>query len=158
MDNSKVSVRRTKKFGRAVFANRKIRKGEIIAAFDGPVIDGNYEHWTDDLYNHAIQIGKDTWRDSNGIARFINHSCEPNCGIKNLIEVVAMRDIEKGEQITWDYEMTEKNPDWKMRCRCGEPNCRKIIGNFSRMPRNVRKKYEGYISEWLKPIPKRNRL
>ena len=110
MDNPKVALRRTKKFGRAVFAVKKIRKGETVAIFDGPIYDDVFAGWTEDILNHAIQFDKDKWRDSCGIARYINHSCEPNCGVKKLFSIVAMRTIEPGEQITWDYEMTEKKP------------------------------------------------
>ena len=150
MDSRKVIIRKTKKYGNAVFAKEKIRKGTIIAAFDGPILDDDFEPWTDDLYNHAIQIGKALWRDSKGLARLINHSCDPNCGIKDYIKVVAMRTIQKGEEITWDYEMTEKNPYWRMRCRCGTLLCRKMIGNYTNMPASIRKKYGDYISEWLR--------
>ncbi|MGZ3723981.1 MAG: SET domain-containing protein [Bdellovibrionales bacterium] len=157
MDNRKVKIRNTRQFGRGVFAERKIKKGEVIAAFDGPFLDDDFEGWTEDLMNHAIQYAKAAWRDSTGIARLINHSCEPNCGIKNYFQVVAMRDILPGEHITWDYEMTEKNSWWKMKCRCGNASCRKIIGNYSRMPLAVRNKYRGFISEWLLGKPFRAR-
>ena len=40
-----------------------IRKGEVIAAFDGAIYDDDFEPWTDDMYNHAIQFGKAIWRD-----------------------------------------------------------------------------------------------
>jgi hypothetical protein len=157
MDNPKVVVRRTRKYGRAVFALKPIRKGEIIAVFDGPIYDDEYEPWTEDMYNHAIQFGPAIWRDSDGIARLINHSCDPNCGIKKLFQVVAMRRIEAGEQITWDYEMTEKSPHWRMKCRCGSPLCRGVIGNYRNMPRSIRRKYAGYISEWLTPKRRRRK-
>lgn len=149
MDSRKVAVRRTRKYGQGVFAIAPIRKGEIIAAFDGKRFDNDFEGWTDDLLNHAIQYGPGQWRDSKGIARLINHSCDPNCGIRDLFKVVAMRSIAPGEQITWDYEMTEKSSWWRMRCRCGTALCRKYIGNYTNMPRAVRKRYAGYISEWL---------
>ena len=149
MDNPKAQVRRTRKFGKGVFAVEAICKGEVIAEFDGLDIDDNYEPWTDDLFQHAIQYAKASWRDSCGIARLINHSCEPNCGIKKLFKIVAMRDIQAGEHITWDYEMTEKNPWFKMKCKCGSAKCRKVIGDYRKMPRAVRESYAGYISEWL---------
>lgn len=149
MDSSKIVVKNTKKYGRAVFAKEKIRKGSIIAVFDGPILDDHFEHWTEDLLNHAIQFGKKQWRDSKGVARYINHSCNPNCGIKKLFNVVAMRTIHAGEEITWDYEMTEKSNWWKMKCQCGTPICRKYIGNYKNMPKKIRKKYKGYISDWL---------
>lgn len=147
-DSKKVVVRRNK-FGRAVFATRKIEKGETVAVFDGPIYDDLFDGWTKDLLSHAIQIGPSTWRDSLGLARYINHSCEPNCGIKKYIYITAMRTILPNEEITWDYEMTEKNEWWKMRCGCATKSCRKIIGNYKNMPRRVREKYKGYISEWL---------
>lgn len=149
MDNPKVIVRNTRKYGKGVFAVKNIRKGELIAVFDGPILDGDFEPWTKDLLYHAIQVGKTRWRDSKGLARWINHSCEPNCGIKRLNRIVAMRPILKGEQITWDYEMTEKSDWFRMRCKCGYPECRKVIGNYSRMPLRVRRKYRGFISTWL---------
>lgn len=150
MDNPKVKVRRTKKFGKAVFAEKAIRKGEVIAIFDGPLLDDDFEPWTKDLYNHTIQVGPALWRDSKGIARLINHSCEPNCGIRFKNRVVAMRAIRAGEQVTWDYEMTEKNPHWRMRCKCGSVECRRVIGNYKNMPAKLRKKYGNYISAWLR--------
>lgn len=149
MDNPKAIVHQTKKYGKAVFAKKPIKKGEIIAEFDGPIYDDDFEDWTDDLANHAIQFAKSSWRDSKGIARYINHSCDPNCGIKKLFKIVAMRNIDQGEEITWDYEMTEKSDWWKMRCKCGTPICRKMIGNYKNMPKKIREKYKGYISEWL---------
>ncbi len=149
MDSAKIEVRRTKKYGRAVFAVENIRQGEVVAVFDGEIYDDDFDGWTEDLLNHAIQFNKAAWRDSKGIARYINHSCQPNCGIKKLFKIVAMRPIKAFEEITWDYEMTEKSPWWKMKCRCGSAKCRKIIGNYSRMPRAVRRRYKGYISEWL---------
>ncbi len=67
-----------------------------------------------------------------------------------------MRDINSGEQITWDYEMTEKNEHWKMKCKCGNKSCRGVIGNYKNMPLAIRKKYAGYISDWLiKPKTKK---
>lgn len=149
MDNPKARLRRTKKYGWGVYAHKTIRKGEVIAKFDGTFYDNDFAKWTDDLRNHAIQCDKTMWRDSKGLARYINHSCEPNCGIKRRYEIVAMRTIRPGEQVTWDYEMTENSPWWKMRCRCGSKICRKKIGAYKNMPENIRQKYKGFISSWL---------
>ena len=154
MDNPKVTVRRTKKFGRGVFATKKIKKGEVIAIFDGEFLDDDFDDWSEDILNHAIQFAKSGFRDSKGIARYVNHSCEPNCGIKDYFKIVAMRHILPGEHVTWDYEMTERSSWWKMKCACGSVICRKIIGNYTNMPRAIRKKYAGFISPWLlgKPL------
>lgn len=149
MDHKNIKLKTTKKFGKGVFATGLIRKGEVVAEFDGTIYDNQFKGWNEDLLNHTIQFGKNLWRDSKGLARYLNHSCEPNCGIKDYFRVVAMRDIIKGEQITWDYEMTEKSWWWRMQCLCGHGSCRKRIGNFRNMPLSVRRKYKGYISPWL---------
>ena len=149
MDNPKIVIVQTKKYGKGVFALKPIKKGEVVAVFDGKIYDDDFDGWTKDLLNHAIQFDKSCWRDSKGAARYINHSCDPNCGIKKLFKIVAMRNIEAGEEITWDYEMTEKSDWWKLRCKCGSPICRKIIGNYKNMPKKIRQKYKGFISDWL---------
>ena len=72
----------------------------------------------DDVYDID---GNVDWND----ARFINHSCEPNCEIKIMdghIWVYALRDIKDGEELSYDYgydvELFKKHP-----CKCGSPNC-----------------------------------
>jgi SET domain-containing protein len=149
MDNKKVIVRETPKHGKGIFAIKKIKKDEIIAEFDGAIYDRDNTNWDDDsIYNYVIQFEKWRWKGSKGIAKLSNHSCDPNCGIKDLFKIVAMRDIVPGEEITWDYEMTE-NHTWSMKCSCGSPLCRKKINAYKNMPLATRKKYQGYISEWL---------
>ncbi len=59
-----------------------------------------------------------------------------------------MRPIANGEQITWDYAMTENN-DWFMICRCGSPRCRKMITGYRNLPPELREAYKGFISQWL---------
>ena len=148
MDNPKAEVRKAK-HGKGVFAKLKIRKGELVASFDGRVLGWNAP-WTYYQLTHAVQFAPRKWRLSKGSATKLNHSCEPNCGIKNLFDVVAMRDIKIGEELTWDYEMIEDNESgWQMRCKCGTKSCRKLIGAYRNMPQSVRTKYKGYISEWL---------
>jgi SET domain-containing protein len=150
MDSKKIIIRETDNRGRGVFAKKLIKKDELIAEWDGKIYDDSHEDWDDDLFNHAIQFAPLKWRDSKGIARILNHSCEANCGIKNLFQIVAMRDIVPGEELTWDYEMTENNKfGWQMECQCGTPSCRKLIGRYDNMPQATRDRYKGYISEWL---------
>lgn len=59
-----------------------------------------------------------------------------------------MINIKKGEEISFDYDMSE-NSDWRMDCKCGNNSCRKIIGNYSVLPQKIRQRYKGYISEYL---------
>jgi SET domain-containing protein len=86
----------------------------------------------------------------DGIFR-INHSCEPNAGFSGQISLSAMKDIEIGEEITYDYAMTDIETDledpWVPQpCSCNHADCRKIItGNDWKNP-TLQKKYDGYFS------------
>jgi len=137
------------RFGRCVVAEVDLPKESLIAKFDGSVYEA--DKCTDlapDIADHAIQFEEHKWKDSWGSTRLMNHSCEPNCGIRGAFEIVAMRDIRKGEELTFDYEMTEDS-DWRLTCLCGTPSCRGVIGTFSQMPKEVRQKLQGFISKWL---------
>lgn len=152
-DNPKLILKNHKKLGKGVFATEKIFQGEIIAVYDGKTYTAESASLlpnTEPLYvqDHVMQFAKNKYRDSKGVARYINHSCNPNCGIRDLFKIVAMRNISPAEEITWDYDMTE-NSDWSMHCNCESANCRKHIKGFRFLPKKFKDKYRGYISDWL---------
>ncbi|XP_020265667.1 uncharacterized protein LOC109841184 isoform X2 [Asparagus officinalis] len=69
-----------------------------------------------------------------GIARFVNHSCQPNCvakviSVRNEKKVVffAMRDINPGEEITYDYHFNSEDEGQKIPCYCNSKNCRRYL-------------------------------
>lgn len=142
----KIEVKDTGKYGLGLFAAENIKKGEIVADYSNDTV---YESKVpNEIADYALQFEEHKWVYPHGIGRYINHSCEPNCGVSGTFKLVAMRDINKGEELTFDYEMTEDS-DWRMECQCGSESCRKIIGAYSNMPELVRQKYKGYISDWL---------
>ena len=74
----------------------------------------------------------------------INHSCDPNCGIRGERELCALRPIASGEEITFDYSTTVKGTvPWQMAypCKCGAPNCRGIVGNVATIPEATFQRY-----------------
>lgn len=81
----------------------------------------------------AIMVIDATHRGS--LARFINHSCDPNCVAKTItlngskrIVMYAKKSIKPGEEITYDYKFpTEKDPRKKVKCLCGSSSCRKFL-------------------------------
>lgn len=149
MDNIKVVVQDSN-LGKGLFAAADIEKDEVIAVFDGAVyVADRASDLAQDIANHAVQIGPHEWKDSNGFARYINHSCEPNIGYRGVDTLVAMRDISKGEELRLDYDMCE-NSDWRMQCECGVTTCRKVIGAYSNLSPEMRNKYGTYVSAWLR--------
>ena len=153
MDNPSVKVVETR-LGKGLVATAPIKKDEVIAEFDGEIYTAEKaSDLPSDLpkkvIDHAIQCGQHQWRDSAGFARYMNHSCEPNVGYRGFYTLVAMHDIEPGEELFFDYDMSE-NSDWRMECLCGTPSCRGVIGSFLNLPESKKKEYNGYVSAWLR--------
>ena len=145
-----LAVKETRKIGKGLIATRDIKKGEILFDWtDGRVYSADKaSDLPKEVAEHAIQFEEHKWIDTTEIGRYFNHSCEPNCGFKGKFQIVAMNGIKKGEWLTFDYEMTEES-DWIMECYCGTTSCRKIIGSYKNMPKILREKYDGFISDWL---------
>jgi uncharacterized protein len=149
MINEKVAVKGTGNIGKGIFAKERISKEEVIADWSRGKIycAKKSSDLPKNIADYSIQFSVHEWIDvSDG--RFINHSCEPNCWFKGKFKLVAMRDIAKGEQLTFDYSMSEDS-NWLMDCKCGSKSCRGIIGSFKSLPKSFRSKYKGYISKWL---------
>jgi SET domain-containing protein len=153
--NPKVVVGASK-FGRGLFAVADILKDETVAEFDGEIYTAETASKLPNdpplfVQDHAVQFSDTQYRYSKyGV--LINHSCDPNCGIKGKgasFRLVAMKPIGKGEELTYDYEMTEDS-DWQMEeCQCGSPSCRKTIGAYKNTPLEIRRRYKGYIADYL---------
>jgi SET domain-containing protein len=58
---------------------------------------------------------------------YLSHSCEGNCGLDEEGDVVALRNIQKGEELSYDYALVESNPNFSMKCNCGSNTCRGVI-------------------------------
>jgi hypothetical protein len=58
---------------------------------------------------------------------YLNHSCEGNIGFNEEGDFIAIKTIESGEELTYDYGLAESNPNFVMTCTCGSTTCRKTI-------------------------------
>ena len=62
---------------------------------------------------------------------YFNHSCDGNLGFNKKGNFIALKDIEKDEELSYDYGLAESNPKFRMTCTCKSKKCRKIItGNY----------------------------
>jgi len=134
-------VRHSPIHGYGVFALRKIRKGTTITEYLGERVsheeaDSRYEN-KDPNDNHTFLFTVDSKTVIDGgvngnDARYINHGCDPNCEsttLKKRIFVEAVRTIQPGEELAYDYQI-ERDPDDPpnvdeiFACRCGAAKCR----------------------------------
>lgn len=58
---------------------------------------------------------------------YLNHSCGGNCGFDDPGDFVAIRDIKKNEELSYDYALIESNPNFSMQCACGSQACRHLF-------------------------------
>ena len=152
----KSEVRESKIHGWGLFATADIAEDEIVAVKGGRIVDrktlreeitprlGPVEIQIDD--NLFIAPATDEERELSML--YSNHSCDANLGMRGEITFVAMRDIRAGEELTHDWAMTDDD-DYSVECKCGAPNCRKILTGKDWQRPELQKRYGGYFSTYL---------
>ncbi|MBN3818556.1 SET domain-containing protein-lysine N-methyltransferase [Paraburkholderia sp. Se-20369] len=141
MSSRRIAVRRSGVHGRGVFAVAPLKAGERVVEYKGERIS-----WKEALRRHphdpndpnhtfyfALEEGGviDGKVDGNS-ARWINHSCAPNCEAEELegrVYIHALRDIEPEEELFYDYGLVidaklTKKLKREYACRCGASACR----------------------------------
>ena len=122
--------------GKAVYAAQGFAEGDAIIRFTGrrfradqvpSLMRGSSDRFVQVTPQHFMGP-------SGKIDDLINHSCDPNAGLRfagGSVTLVAVRDIAAGEEIAWDYSTTLAESNWHMICQCRSAECRRVIGNFS---------------------------
>ena len=83
---------------------------------------------------------------------YLNHSCEGNCGFNDDGDFMAIRDIPKGEELSYDYGLVESNPRFSMRCTCGSGSCRHLITGNDWKNENFFLKNQGHMHPRLRRL------
>jgi SET domain-containing protein len=153
----KLIIKESRIGGKGSFAPEDIKKGTKILTFQGETIDLKELlrriKSGEEKADNPLQIDDTKYLDLNDNSIYINHSCNPNTAFRGVADLVAIKDIEKEEEITFDYSSTVgKNVDWTMECNCGAYNCRKKIGNVLSIPREDLEKYyeEGGLQDYIR--------
>lgn len=125
--------------------------GEIILAIEGPVIDFAETKRRGPRECMAIQIGPDRYIDTQPPGVLVNHSCEPNAGIRKNRYLTTLRRIRRGQEIRYDYSTTMEEHSFTMQCLCGAPMCREWVRDFSTLPRLLRERYltQGIVMDFI---------
>jgi uncharacterized protein len=152
----KTEVRESKIHGHGLFAIADIAKNEIVTIKGGHIVDRKSlrEEITPLLGPVEIQIGDDLFitpvsdEERELSMLYLNHSCDPNLGMRGEITFVAMRDIRAGEELTHDWAMTDDD-DYSLECNCGAPDCRRTLTGKDWQRPDLHKRYSGYFSAYL---------
>ena len=131
-------------YGKGVFASKKIKGGMPVGKIEG-------EFHPDKKYDSEYCMSfNDGALEPEEPYRFVNHSCEPNCELVELVVadqnsgkvfhelwIYALTDIKRGEQLTLDYAWPYTDA---IECQCGSPNCRGWIVAADEVEKVVAKK------------------
>jgi hypothetical protein len=141
--------------GRGLVAVDRIGKDEVVAVKGGHIVTtAQMRSMSDHLQNSGVQITDDLHLmaladdEYEAVMLFINHSCEPNVGFAGNVVLVAMRDIEAGEELTTDYALFD-DYEGSMDCACGRPACRKVVDGRDWTNPDLQDRYRGYFSWYL---------
>lgn len=147
MSRKKIAARKSEIHGNGVFATEAIEKGERLVRYKGKLrthdeVDTEYGEDDEDGHTFLFTLNDDYVIDANvdgNVARWINHSCSPNCEAvveengkgkrhKDKVFIEAIRKIGEGEELTYNYGITLDEPHtaklkklWA--CKCGAKNC-----------------------------------
>ena len=143
-----VAVYRSGIHGLGLYARRDIAAGEMVIEYAGEVIravltdrreqmyDRTRPNGTSDHSCYMFRLSETSVVDATvagNAARFINHSCEPNCyseivddgARQKHVVIFALRPIDRGEELTYDYKFPFE--DVKIACMCLTRRCKKYM-------------------------------
>lgn len=136
-----VYLARSKIQGLGLYAARDLEKHTMVIEYIGEIIRSELSEIREKQYeakNRGIYMFRLDERRvvdatlSGGLARYINHSCQPNCVAETVevdrhlrIIIFAKRRIARGEELAYDYKFDIEDDAHKIMCMCGAPNCRK---------------------------------
>jgi histone-lysine N-methyltransferase SETD1 len=134
-----IAFRQSKIHDWGLFACEPVAAGEMVIEYVGEIVRHKIADMRERAYEgigigstYMFKLDDDQVIDATftgNLARFINHSCEPNCAAKivrvegqNKIVIHSLRNVAVGEEFTYDYQLPYE--DEKIMCHCGAPTCR----------------------------------
>jgi hypothetical protein len=134
--------------GDGVLAARAFAAGEtvMVGFLVGP-LSGND--------SHATQVGPQSWARHGGLGPKVNHSCDPNCGVRlnagGAFDFVARRPIAAGQELTFDYAMRNFTVDhFPAACLCGAAECRRSVTGWKDLPARRKAVYGDLVAPYLR--------
>lgn len=140
-------LRKSSGKGEGIFATKSFTVGDIVmVGVIKEALNGNH--------SHASQIGENRFVLHDGLITKVNHSCDPNCGIRvnetGAHNFVAIREISVNEEITFDYAMRNYIIDYfPKKCMCGSKKCRGRITGWIDLPDEKKKDYKGFVAPYM---------
>ena len=149
----KAQMRPTPGKGHGSFAIERIARGETVVGFGGWVMTRSQINVLSlDRQHRSLQIDEDLYlvsAEEPMPGDMFNHSCDPTCVLLGSQVLIAWRDIEVGEELTFDYATCDDSDYDEFQCGCGTGQCRGTVTGQDWRREDVRRKYDGHFSPYL---------
>eukprot|EP01029_Cantina_marsupialis_P027601 TRINITY_DN773078_c0_g1_i1.p1 TRINITY_DN773078_c0_g1~~TRINITY_DN773078_c0_g1_i1.p1 ORF type:complete len:558 (+),score=131.84 TRINITY_DN773078_c0_g1_i1:148-1821(+) len=137
-----MEVVETPGMGWGLISKEAIGYGEFVVEYNGEIITkeekedriARYEAEEGGCHYYIMELGSRIYidaRNKGNVSRFMNHSCDPNCELQrwvvqgeNRIAIKAVKNIEAGDQLTYDYQFSTGH---EIKCMCGSDKCREYL-------------------------------
>ena len=148
--------------GLCLVTTQLIRTGELVWELDEPTYTlKEIESWSEERREafdwYGFQCGVDRYSLPEGLSRQMNHSCDPNTWWSGSHSLVARRDIQPGEEVTYDYSTTDVDHVFEMECTCASPRCRGTISNRDYLDPAWQEQYGSNLPPHMLAAIERNR-
>lgn len=138
--------------GEGTWARTPIAAGEVIACWTGRIVDAReLSTLPARLRANSIQVDDDAYLVPPRLVAGdrVNHSCGPNAGLRGDRTLVAMRDIDAGDEVSYDYATSDGSPYDEFTCRCGSAACRGAVSGKDWRRPDLQARYRGWFSPYL---------
>jgi uncharacterized protein len=133
--------------GRGVFAARQFMRGETV-------IEAKAIEYPANRTRMSVQLDWERHVEMNVPATLLNHSCAPNLGVREnewrAYDFVALRDISVGEELAFDYAMTEHSLAAPLSCLCGSADCGGDIRAWTDRDKDWREQNATWVARYLR--------
>ncbi|CAM9829689.1 unnamed protein product, partial [Heterosigma akashiwo] len=139
-----------------IFTCAPIPQGTAVLSWAGKVVHADrLAKCTEEEQHFSLQVAEDLFqipdaRNLRELPDFVNHGCEPTCGLLDATTLVALRDLRPGDEITYDYAMSTANTLGhacdNFKCECGAAACRGLVSAEDWRRPELWERYAGYFS------------
>ncbi len=134
-------------FGAAT--SRRVARGEVLVSFQGFPPAAEKSRYSIQIAPRLHIVTRET--SNYGPDDFINHGCSPNAFLDvSTLNVVALRDLEYGEEVLLNYCATEEELVEPFRCDCQSPDCYGEVKGFRFLSRPEKEALKEITSPWLR--------
>ncbi len=160
--DTRVVARRSTIEGWGLFADADISGGDVVLRLGGRLVSAAElmelisaaDEDPDAPYVDTITVDEDVHLvlPPGTLAHFVNHGCDPTLWHVGAFDLVARRDIGRGEELTVDYRTHSGAAAFTMSCNCGHPTCRGRISSDDWRDVNLQARYRGH---WVPALEER---